>query len=113
MVKVAENDRRLREVEEAGKRQAGEILREREDKLYNEMMRVHQGTVDTYLDWILNNTLEKASTRQATIMANLRRQKMNKPLEDFERKYNNNETIIKDLVHAFLIPNVQRNKIIR
>lgn len=46
-------------------------------------------------------------------MANLRRQKMNKPLEDFERKYNNNETIIKDLVHAFLIPNVQRNKIIR
>lgn len=63
MVKVAENDRRLREVEEAGKRQAGEILREREDKLYNEMMRVHQGTVDTYLDWILNNTLEKASTR--------------------------------------------------
>jgi len=39
-------------------------------------------------------------------MANLRRDKMNKPLEVFERKLSNNETIIKDLVHAFLIPNV-------
>jgi hypothetical protein len=39
-------------------------------------------------------------------MANLRREKMNKPIEKFERRFNNNETIIKDLVHAFLIPNV-------
>jgi len=36
---------------------------------------------------------------------------MNKPLEVFERKLSNNETIIKDLVHAFLIPNVQRSKL--
>ena len=44
-------------------------------------------------------------------MANLRRDKMNLPLEGFERSKSNNETIIKDLVHAFLIPNVQRSKI--
>jgi len=81
MVKIAENDRRIREIEEGGKRQAEEILRAREDVFYNELMRVRQGTVDTYLDWIINNTVEKASTRQATIMANLRREQMNKPLE--------------------------------
>lgn len=113
MVEVAENDRRTREIEEAGKRQAEELLRAKEDVLYNECMRVHQGTVDSYLDWIMNNTCELASTRQATIMANLRKEKMNQPLEQFERKYNANETIIKDLVHSFLIPNVQRSKLMR
>jgi hypothetical protein len=39
-------------------------------------------------------------------MANLRKDKMDKPLEQFERQLSKNETIIKDLVHAFLIPNV-------
>lgn len=62
MVKIAENDRRIREIEEGGKRQAEEILRAREDVLYNELMRVRQGTVDTYLDWIINNTVEKGNT---------------------------------------------------
>jgi hypothetical protein len=37
------------------------------------MVRMNQGTVDTYLDWIINNTVDKTSTRQATIMTNLRR----------------------------------------
>jgi hypothetical protein len=41
MVDIAEKDRRKREIEEAGSRQAEEILREREDVLYNEIMRVH------------------------------------------------------------------------
>lgn len=35
MVQIAEKDRRIREIEEAGKRQAEEILRDREDVLHN------------------------------------------------------------------------------
>jgi len=35
MVEVAERDRRVRETEEAGTRQAEETLRKREDVLYN------------------------------------------------------------------------------
>jgi len=41
MVETAEKDRRLREIEEAGKRQAEEKLREREDVIYNKIMRMH------------------------------------------------------------------------
>ncbi|KAL4472978.1 hypothetical protein ABPG72_020672 [Tetrahymena utriculariae] len=111
MVEIAEKDRRIREIEEAGKRQAEEILRDREDVLHNQLIRVHQGTVDTYLDWLMSNALEQSSARQATIMTNLRKAKFNLPLEDFEKKYNNNQTLIKDLVHSFLIPNVQRSKL--
>ena len=61
MVDIAEKDRRLREIEEAGKRQAEEKLREREDVMYNEILRVHQGTVDTQLDWIFSDTLERGN----------------------------------------------------
>lgn len=38
MVEAAEKDRRLREIHEAGRRQAEETLRKREDVLYNEIM---------------------------------------------------------------------------
>jgi hypothetical protein len=35
MVEKAENDRKIREIEESGKRQAEETLRQREDVLYS------------------------------------------------------------------------------
>jgi hypothetical protein len=59
MVEKAEEDRKLREIEESGRRQAEETLREREEVLYGEVIKLHQGTVDNYLGWIMNNTVEK------------------------------------------------------
>ncbi len=49
MVRMAEDQRRRREAEESGRRQAEQILRQREDVLYKELMAVHQGSVDSYL----------------------------------------------------------------
>ena len=36
---------------------------------------------------------------------------MNQHLESYERRYNNNETLIKDLVQSFLLPNIQRSRL--
>ena len=58
MVEKAEDDRKLREIEESGRRQAEETLREREDVLYGEVIRLHQGTVDNYLGNFLNYYFE-------------------------------------------------------
>lgn len=44
-------------------------------------------------------------------MANLRKQEMNQHLESYERRFNNNETLIRDLVQSFLLPNVQRSRL--
>ena len=44
MVHMAEQDRRRREAEESGRRQAEMILATREDNLYSELMSVHQGS---------------------------------------------------------------------
>lgn len=41
MVRLAEDVRRRREAEESGRRQAEQILREREDELYQQLMSVH------------------------------------------------------------------------
>lgn len=65
MVRLAEDVRRRREAEESGRRQAEQILREREDVLYQELMSVHQGSVDSYLQNIFGNTIDKTSSFQA------------------------------------------------
>ena len=44
-------------------------------------------------------------------MSKLRKDKMSKAVENYERKINNNETIIKDLVSSFLVPNIERTKL--
>lgn len=63
MVEKAENDRKQREIDESGKRQAEETLRAREDVMYNQIMQIHQGTVDNYLSFVMNSTVEKTSHR--------------------------------------------------
>jgi hypothetical protein len=62
MVRLAEDVRRKREAEESGRRQAEQILRDREDVLYQELMGVHQGSVDSYLQTIFQNTIDKTTS---------------------------------------------------
>eukprot|EP00913_Durusdinium_trenchii_P030978 g29015.t1 len=50
MVKLAERDRQDRQAMESGRRQAEERLRAREDEMFRQIMGVHQGTVDSYLE---------------------------------------------------------------
>ena len=44
-------------------------------------------------------------------MSKLKNEKMISQVEAFEKRRNKNETIIKDLVSSFLIPNIQRERI--
>lgn len=113
MVRIAEDVRRRREAEESGRRQAEAILRQREDVLYQELMQVHQGTVDSYLQGIVVNTIDTTSSLQAYEEAKLKAQTLNIFLDRIEERRNKPETFIKDLVASFLIPDVQRKKLQR
>ena len=62
MVRLAENERRKREAEESGRRQAENVLRNRQDVLYKELMSVHQGSVDSYLQAIVTKTIDNTSS---------------------------------------------------
>lgn len=72
MVKLAEKDRRMREGEESGRRQAEEVLKNRENHLFREILSTHQGTIDSYLTNICNETVKKAAKEQSYQEAVLR-----------------------------------------
>jgi len=113
MVRLAENERRKREAEESGTRQAEQVLRERQDQLYKELMSVHQGSVDSYLQSIIMRTIDNTSSLQAYDEAKLKVKTINEFLDQVEKRRNKPEVIIKDLVSSFLIPDVERKKIQR
>lgn len=98
MVRLAEDERRKREAEESGKRQAEEVLRKRQDVLYSELMGVYQGTVDSYLQNIIANTIDNTSSMQAFEEAKLKVKTINQFLDKTEKKNNKPETYIRDLV---------------
>lgn len=80
-VKMADEDRRKREFIESGKRQAELILRQREQVLYDEVMQLHHSTVDNYMTHMISSTIRDTSHRQASIMTNLRKEKIKAPIE--------------------------------
>jgi len=108
MVKIAERERRIREAEESGRRQAEEIIRRREDFVFKEAMGVHQGTVDSWLMSVINETVDVTAKEQSTVELSLRSQYVNKIIDDLEYKANKPQLIIKDLLHSYMLPQVQR-----
>lgn len=64
-VMLAERERRIREAEESGRRQREERIRRTEDEMFKQMMRVHQGTVDTYLQDIILKSVDRTADEEA------------------------------------------------
>mmetsp|Transcript_6427 Transcript_6427/g.15588 ORF Transcript_6427/g.15588 Transcript_6427/m.15588 type:complete len:704 (+) Transcript_6427:137-2248(+) len=113
MVKLAERDRQLRQAQESGRRQAEERLREREDEMFRQIMGVHQGTVDSYLEEVLTNTVEQAAQSRALMEARLKAAKINQVVDAIEASEQEPEVVVRELVHSFNLPHVQRETIKR
>lgn len=113
MVHMAEQDRRRREAEESGRRQAEQLLGQREDFLFKELMSVHQGRADNYLQNIITEAVDSASTKQAYDEAVLKVKRLNKVINKMENKENKPQQIVKDLMSSFLIPDIERRRVQR
>jgi hypothetical protein len=113
MVKLAERDRQLRQAQESGRRQAEERLREREDEMFRQIMGVHQGTVDSYLEDVLCSTVEQAAQSRALTEARLKAAKINQVVDTLEASEQDPETVVRELVHSFNLPYVQREVVKR
>jgi len=113
MVKLAERDRQLRQAQESGRRQAEERLREREDEMFRQIMGVHQGTVDSYLEDVLTNTVEQAAQTRALTEARLKAAKINQVVDTLEATEQEPEVVVRELVHSFALPHVQREVVQR
>ena len=86
-VMLAERQRRVREAEESGRRQREERMRRIEDEIFKQMMRVHQGTVDTYLEDIILQSLEGTADEQAREEIRQQADNINKMAHEFNHTY--------------------------
>ncbi|NXA52120.1 CFA91 protein, partial [Nothocercus julius] len=64
-VMLAERQRRMREAEESGRRQVEEMQRQEEDEIFRQVVKVHQSTVDSYLEDIILSSMENTAEEQA------------------------------------------------
>jgi len=113
MVKLAERDRMERQAQESGRRQAEERLRAREDEMFRQVMGVHQGTVDSYLEEVLTNTVDQAAQSRALTEARLKAAKINSVVDALEASAQEPEVVVRELVHSFNLPHVQREVVQR
>ena len=64
-VMLAERERRMREAEESGRRQTEEQRRRTEDEMIKQIMKVHQNTVDGYLEDVLIDSVHETADEKA------------------------------------------------
>ncbi len=73
-------------------------MRQEQDKIFQQMMGIHQETVDSYLENILTETVDHVSSEQAK-----------KQVQEYAEKLSQlEECNVENLVSSFLIPNVER-----
>ncbi|XP_022902075.1 cilia- and flagella-associated protein 91-like [Onthophagus taurus] len=109
---VAERERARREAAEAGRRQA-ELRRRREhDEMFKQVAKVHQETVDLYLEDIITEGLEFASTEEAKKYVTRLAEKLDEEIYETDRLIKHDiseqEELIADMVHHFVLPEVEK-----
>ena len=86
-VMLAERQRRMREAEEGGWRQHEEHVRRVEDEVFKQMMRVHQGSVDTYLEDVILSSVSSTADQQAREAIAKKADTINKVADKFMHTY--------------------------
>ncbi|KAL5020064.1 hypothetical protein ScPMuIL_002956 [Solemya velum] len=107
---LAERQRRIREAEESGRRQVEERRRREEDEIFKQVVKVHQGTVDTYLENIILQSIDSTADEQCRREIQEKADLINDVSYEMEDKRTQieSEEIVANLVHCFLYPEVQK-----
>ena len=107
-VKMAEEERRNREAVETGRRQAELIVKNREQKLYSEILEVHKDCVEDFIDDVLDYSSNFLTKKIAMNQTKIKEKTFNQYLE---KNNDNFDVLIKDFMYLFLIPNVDKQKL--
>ena len=108
---MAENERRKREAEEMGRRQAENLISDRNDFMFKELQEVNQATMDSYINSLFTNTVNKVSKKQVIKEIEIKANKLNKIVDQIENRFVKDDVRVRDLVASFIIPEIDRKKI--
>jgi len=111
MVMLAERTRRMREAEESGQRQKEILRRKEDDEVFRQVMKIHQQTVDTYLEDILIDSVEFSAGVQARNEVRRYVDRVNLFVDEIDKNPNKSEgeeKILTNIVTGYLLPEVQK-----
>ncbi|XP_029876852.1 cilia- and flagella-associated protein 91 isoform X4 [Aquila chrysaetos chrysaetos] len=109
-VMLAERQRRMREAEESGRRQVEERRRQEEDEIFRQVVKVHQSTIDSYLEDIILSSMEDTAEEQAREEIQRMAVEINDIAYEMESRRTRlqSEEIVAELVYDFLIPEAEK-----
>ncbi|KAM9299894.1 LOW QUALITY PROTEIN: cilia- and flagella-associated protein 91 [Morus bassanus] len=109
-VMLAERQRRMREAEESGRRQVEERQRQEEDEIFKQVVKVHQSTIDSYLEDIILSSMENTAEEQAREEIQRMAVEINDIAYEMESRRTRlqSEEIVAELVYDFLIPEAEK-----
>ncbi|KAM4684261.1 LOW QUALITY PROTEIN: cilia- and flagella-associated protein 91 [Amazona ochrocephala] len=112
-VMLAERQRRMREAEESGRRQVELKRRQDEDEVFRQVVKVHQSTVDSYLEDIILSSMEDTAEEQAREEIQRMAVEINDIAYKMEscRTHLQSEEIVAEMVYDFLIPEAEKMSI--
>ncbi len=115
MVASGERTRRMREAEESGRRQAEEAVRNREDEVFTQLMKVHQGTVESFVDEVASETIDTVAAERAMREAGVAHEELQRVLLSGEGRTEpeDGRVVVRDLVAQFLMPEIDRQHLRR
>ena len=91
-------ERRMKEAEEAGRRQQEELRRDREDEIFRQVMQVNRGTVSSYIEQIVGDTIQSMIGNNTAI-----------PEEPAVEVVDRTDAeVVVDVVEKFLFPHIDR-----
>jgi hypothetical protein len=113
MMMLAERQRRRREAEETGTREQ-ELKRQAiEDEAFRRIMGTNYETAESYLESIINGSIETAAGQLATEIAKRDAEKITKFTSTAANRSGDPTIVARDLVAAFLFPEVEKETIRR
>ncbi|XP_074449911.1 cilia- and flagella-associated protein 91 isoform X3 [Larus michahellis] len=109
-VMLAERQRRMREAEESGQRQVEERWRQEEDEIFKQVVKMHQSTIDSYLEDIILSSMENTAEEQAREEIQRMAVEINDIAYEMESRRTRlqSEEIVAELVYSFLIPEAEK-----
>lgn len=107
-VKTAKEERRRREAIEAGRRQAERKIKDREGIVFNEIMEIHQESVDDFIDNVFDFASGFICKKRAMEITEEKKQELE---SNWEKNNDDYGFIIKDFLECFLIPNIDKKKL--
>ena len=120
-VRSAEELRRTREVSEGARRQVELEHRRRGDEVFHQVVRVHQGTVESFLDGCVASAIDHTSAARAiselkmtqTHLVPLIDQLVAEQKQGQETSWQVADAVITDLVSSFVLPEVGKKNVER